>query len=618
MQFRELSLAQRGFVLIAIPLVFEIVLVLGLRGLLNQSEHERERETRAKLILQAHDALFSDLYEMVRDAKIYVVNRDPSLAEKFNAHITAVDKDVVDLKMSVADNKEETALVAEIERRKNEFRTKFVEMKNLLESGRGLEAMQLFNSNRQYARSMLPLLHDRSIGLVNLEKSIEFESPKLQAGFRDKIVAMLNFGLLGNVLLAVFLAIYFNRKTAYRLRVLMDNTRRLVLRQPLNPPIRGSDEIAQLDKVFNDMAKALESASRKERALIENVADVICTITDDFMFEAVSPSAARAFDYEPERLIGRHLSDVVPADEEAKVREAFVLIKSGKGKKTVESSLLRGDGVIMEVMWSVHWLDSDQKYYCVAHNINERKQIERLKQEFVAMVSHDLRTPLTTIQMFHSLLGTGMYGELSEAGKETLSSADGNVGRLMTLVNNLLDLDKLESGQMNIEATEVVAADVLKQTLDAVGGFSEAYRVRIRVENQAGDLVADEHRLVQVMVNLASNAVKFSKKGDEVVLAAFEKDGFVHFEVRDTGRGIPAHLKDQVFERFKQVESGDAKKKGGTGLGLAICKNIVELHGGEIGVDSEEEQGSTFWFRVPKVPKTESEVITIPQYEHSK
>lgn len=606
MRVRELTLSERGFVLIAIPLIFEIVLAIGLRGLLDASEHERARETRSKQILAAHDAMFRDMYELIRDAKVYVVSHDHALLSKFNQHVADVDADVAALKASVADDAQESALVQEVERKKNEFRVKIVEMKDLLEAGHSLQAMQIFDDNREYARSLLPLLHDNSLSLIDREKAIEYQSPVIQSKFRDQIVALLNAGLFGNVAVAILLAVYFNRKTGARLRILMDNIRRVVERKPLNPPIQGSDEIAQLDKVFNDMARALEIAAKKERALIENVADVICTIDEDLVFEAVSPSCITVFGQHAEQLVGRPVLQFVGASDGEKLHKSFAENQSGVGRNTVESAFRTADGGTVEVMWSVQWLESDRRYYCVAHNITERKQIERLKQEFVAMVSHDLRTPLTTIQLFHSMLGSGLYGELNASGKETLSSADGNVGRLMTLVNNLLDVDKLESGQMSVDLGSTDIGDVLRQTTDAVAGYAEAYKVKLEVQNSADELIADEHRLVQVMVNLASNAVKFSQPGHSVTLAAFEKGDYIRFEVRDTGRGIPAHLKEQVFERFKQVESADAKKKGGTGLGLAICKNIVELHNGKIGVESEEGKGSTFWFEIPICPLTTS------------
>lgn len=238
--------------------------------------------------------------------------------------------------------------------------------------------------------------------------------------------------------------------------------------------------------------------------------------------------------------------------------------------------------------------------FAVAHDITVRKEIERVKQEFVAMVSHDLRTPLTSIQGFLALLDTGMYGDLNEYGRESRTLADDNVRRLIALINDLLDIEKLESGNLQMEIGQTSLAEVFTRSVNSVAGFASLHHVEIEVVPTTVSIMADPDRLVQVMVNLISNAVKFSPENGHVAVAVEDMEDWTRITVRDSGCGVPKQFHNAVFERFQQVSIADAKLKGGSGLGLAICKAIVEGHQGVIGVDSEEGEGSTFWFKIPK------------------
>jgi signal transduction histidine kinase len=174
---------------------------------------------------------------------------------------------------------------------------------------------------------------------------------------------------------------------------------------------------------------------------------------------------------------------------------------------------------------------------------------------------------------------------------------------LITLINDLLDLEKMESGMLELRIDKTDLSNILKRSVQAVAGFANHEGIKLVVDPDAElELDADNDRMVQVVVNLLSNAIKFSPKGETISIDATNLDGFVRVNIRDKGRGVPEHLRESIFERFKQVELSDERKKGGSGLGLAICKAIVERHGGSIGVEpGEGGVGSTFWFTLPVV-----------------
>lgn len=227
------------------------------------------------------------------------------------------------------------------------------------------------------------------------------------------------------------------------------------------------------------------------------------------------------------------------------------------------------------------------------------KDLEQRKQQFVSMISHDLRSPLTSLGMFLELLSKGLYGQLNEQGTKKAGVAERSISRLIGLINDLLDFDRLQSGEFVIEKKEESVESVVVRSLDCVHALAERSKIKLESEGANFNANMDGSRIIQVLVNLVSNAVKFSPEQSTIKVCVSHKEGTVEFRVVDQGRGIPKEMLNSVFERFKQVSTTDATEKGGTGLGLAICKAIVECHGGKIGVESEPGHGATFWFTLP-------------------
>lgn len=245
----------------------------------------------------------------------------------------------------------------------------------------------------------------------------------------------------------------------------------------------------------------------------------------------------------------------------------------------------------------------DAVFHEMAKTLEEAKQkereVERLKREFVAMVSHDLRTPLTSVLSTLSILGAGGGGELTKNGEKLVETSEGEVQRLIELISDLLDLAKMEAGKFDLRIRKIAVNDVCKRSINAVEALAKKREMSIAYEECDFKIDGDEERLIQVLVNLLSNALKYSPAGGKVLVAAEQRGAFVQVSVKDFGEGVPKEAQESIFERFSQAEQTAAQKKQGTGLGLAICKLLVEGHGGSIGVESELGNGSKFWFRIP-------------------
>jgi signal transduction histidine kinase len=233
----------------------------------------------------------------------------------------------------------------------------------------------------------------------------------------------------------------------------------------------------------------------------------------------------------------------------------------------------------------------------------ERKRLERLKDEFVSTVSHELRTPLTSITGSLGLLMGNAAGNLPAPMARLLAIAHANSQRLVRLVNDILDIEKMEAGRVVFNFSRVEFRPLVARAIEDNRGFAENYSVRVRLEDArtagAADVRADPDRLLQVVTNLLSNAIKFSPADGEVVVAIEKGADMVRLTVRDHGPGIPVDFKSLIFEKFAQADAGDARQKGGTGLGLSIVKQIVDRLGGEVGFEDGPGGGTIFHVQLP-------------------
>ncbi|MBS2006209.1 MAG: PAS domain S-box protein [Cyanobacteria bacterium SZAS TMP-1] len=603
----SVSLSKKAIILVTVPLVFEVLFVGALAYLLHMVQAERERENHAREISTHVNSALVALLDRFSSCILYHVSDSDAFRQRFTGSGSKISNELKTLKALVAPFPEEKLAIERMTELFIGCGEDLQRAQGQLELGDKMQAARMWMKADGVISRLLKSIDD----IVAYQEKNLRDTRSAQEQLVKSVEVILLLGVIGNVVLASGLVVYFNRGTTSRLNTLMDNTVRLAIAMPLNEPLSGGDEIAHLDSTFREMASALEESRRKERAVVDNAVDVICTIDRDGVFTAVNPAVKGLWGFDPEEIIGQPISRViVPEDFKATVKAIEEIVKSSQQEGVFENRIVCADRRTVDFAWSAHWSRKDKSLFCVARDITERKEVDRMKRDFVAMISHDLRTPLTSIQMVLSLLAAEAYGQINDNGHEKLEAAEANVERLIGLVNGLLDLEKMESGKLELTLDLCRVSAIVKPSLTAVAGFAEQQGVKLKAprfaadaggQNQADpEVYADRDRLVQVVINLISNAVKFSPKGGTVELAVDTEPKAVKISIIDQGRGVPAHMREAVFERFKQVEAADATVKGGSGLGLAICKAIVERHGGQIGVDSVEGQGSTFWFRLPR------------------
>jgi PAS domain S-box-containing protein len=327
----------------------------------------------------------------------------------------------------------------------------------------------------------------------------------------------------------------------------------------------------------------------------------ITIVADGRVLDANS-AFARLFGYELAEVIGRRLIDVIAPES----RDLLAQRIAAQVEKPIE---LRGrikSGETFDIELTIRRIayQDREALGCVVRDITERKEIERLKSEFVSIVSHELRTPLTSIRGSLGLMEGGAAGELPPKARELVRIARQNADRLIRLINDILDLEKIESGKIQLQIQQLDPKELVESTVAELRGMAQLYKVSIETRIECAEAIAgDRDRVVQVLTNLLSNAIKFSPEGRAVtVTLSSGNPGFLRCSVEDHGQGIAPEARERLFIRFEQLEPANTRRRGGTGLGLAISRSLVEQQGGRIGVDSTVGEGSTFWFELPLVP----------------
>jgi len=366
--------------------------------------------------------------------------------------------------------------------------------------------------------------------------------------------------------------------------------------------VRDISERVELEK------SRIDSQNRTE-AILNTVVDGIITIDKFGCIETVNPAALRIFGYQESEMVGQNVKMLMP-NPYREEHDGYLQHHHDTGEKRVigigrEVEGQRKDGSVFPLELAVNEMQiHGEKYFTgIVRDITDRKEAERVKEEFISTVSHELRTPLTSIRGAIGLLAGGMAGEFNDKANQLLSMAHNNTERLLMLINDILDLSKIESGKMDFHFSEVKVQSFLEEAISSNQGYAEQHGVEFILDSSVQDakLNADANRLMQVMNNLMSNAAKFAPKGDRIKISAARHHRQIRISVTDHGQGIPKELEPRIFDKFTQADSSDTRQVGGTGLGLNITKAMVEKHNGRIAFVTEVGVGTTFYFDIPEL-----------------
>ncbi len=367
--------------------------------------------------------------------------------------------------------------------------------------------------------------------------------------------------------------------------------------------------------------EALHSAMRQRELILESVGDGIYGIDLEGKLTFINEAGARILGYQPEQLAGRDIHEVIRhsrGDGTPYSRSSSPILQALRRSEPIrmrDEIFLRKDGLEIPVEYSANPLLEEGRVAGMVvafQDVSERRRLEKMKDEFISTVSHELRTPLTSLRASLGLISSGSLNRRPEKQRHMFQMAIDNCDRIIRLVNDILDFDRVERGRLPMERKPVEAVDLLRMAAAAAHRSTAQANIAIRIEALPAVVNADEKRVLQVLNELIANAIKFSEPGATILLAAQPAASTaagaveVCFIVEDQGCGIAPEKLGRIFERFEQGDASDSRAMGGTGLGLALCRSIVEQHGGHIWAESTPGKGSKFQFTLPAATLVEA------------
>ena len=357
----------------------------------------------------------------------------------------------------------------------------------------------------------------------------------------------------------------------------------------------------------------VELLARRQMAMFDGAVDGMLWLDGEGRILRINPSISRMFGYGRDELFGRHNlilieHDYTLAESRAWLATVGVAGADGAGRRQ-EFVGRRSDGEIFETEVAISRVeggDEDEqapRFIASIRDISHRKRAERMKTEFVSTVSHELRTPLTSIGGSLGLVMGGAAGPLEDRTRRLIGIAHANCERLVRLINDILDIDKIESGKMEFDTRRMHVGPLVRRTQEAMTSFAEQHGVNLKVVLPPWPqcITGDPDRLEQLLTNLVSNAIKHSPAGETVLINCTQQGGHARIEVSDRGMGVPADFRTRIFTKFAMADASDSRAKGGTGLGLSIAREIARLHGGDIGFADRDGGGAVFHFHIPLV-----------------
>lgn len=353
------------------------------------------------------------------------------------------------------------------------------------------------------------------------------------------------------------------------------------------------------------LLEQVRATAARHEAIFNSAIDAIITLNPSGSIETINVAAERMFGYRGAELDRRDISLILDLTHDG---AAPFLTRLGESQGALERGLLReltarkrnGTLFPVDVALGAMNLPTGTHVVAIVRDISERRRVEAMKDEFVSTVSHELRTPMTSVAGSLGLLAGGAAGELPEKAVRLVAIAQANSQRLVRLINDILDIEKIEAGKLSLSAEPLDLRDIAIRSIDGAAGYAETLGVSLTLlDGVAAPVRGDSDRLVQVVTNLLSNAAKFSPRGGEVVVSVLPERRLARLSVRDFGQGVPESFRSRIFSKFAQADGSDSRAQGGTGLGLAISREIAERHGGRLWFESTTGEGATFHLDLP-------------------
>lgn len=372
-----------------------------------------------------------------------------------------------------------------------------------------------------------------------------------------------------------------------------------------------------LEIAMAEVETAFRETLRKEKSVVENAADVICLIDTSGIILSANLASKAVLGYAPEELVGTAIANYFEGNAEQSLIE-FLGAKESINKIVVENRFKRKDGEAVDLLWSAHWSASDAGLFCVAHDVSQRKAMEAAKQQLLQMrdesaamrqklidiIVHDIRSPLASLLTTQALLLRGAFGELpGERMRKKVEVSLQEVERVIAMINDLLKLSRYDPSKARLQKQRVHLSPLIASSVDSFKSLALENSVTIETELVDAEVELEEGLVLQVLETLLSNAIRFSPAGETVTVTASRDAAAVKLSISGAGFEIPAGGETAFFLPYNKLDGAKMNENHVIGVGLSICREIIESHGGNIGVSCDSESARTsFYFSLPLEP----------------
>ena len=366
----------------------------------------------------------------------------------------------------------------------------------------------------------------------------------------------------------------------------------------------GTEKVSVADSTLSQLstraAWQIERIHKAETLIFDSASEVVCLLDSNLHIRELNQNAVSILDTPVSHLLGAALPDFVMESERDRFHAFLDSARKEKSAVSCESRFRRMTAAPIDLHWTAEWSPSAERFYCVAQDISERKQLERLRAEITEMVSHDLRSPIAGLSFYLDNIVSGAFGDVSPNGRQAASVCQNNINQMLRIINQLLDSECLESGTIKVELVDAPVEALIDAAVQLLQPLADAQDVKVEVSgNDANFLVlADFDRSVQVISNILSNAIKWSPSKGIVKIRQIRDGKFVRLEIEDQGPGISEEFKERIFGRFQKGETESNSQLPSSGLGMYLARKLAELQSGELGVNSEPGRGSCFWYKM--------------------
>lgn len=590
------TLAQKGLLIVGLPTVLQLAFL----GMIMVQNHDLERATNNERhyreLLTSVGQMALESFQVCGHLNNLMSKPDKASLMAVGANIKNLEEQTAAIRTAASFDPDTAKICIDFGKTADELQDIFKNSTSILFAGLNRESAVELYDYRQRFQVVVPQFLEQHGQLLNLSLRLSQRVSELQERRRAIQRQWILGAAITSSALCILIGMLFSREIRSRLAVIKSNTLLLGTGKTLLPPVGGQDEIRDLDETFRRMAAALDEAKEKERALVTESQDMICSLDLQGRFNLFNPATSAILGVNQDALFGSSFSDFVAPSSLESLRTA--LEQAMESPQLVELATSNPDAGAKFLSVNINWSERQQYFFVAAHDITRRKELEQKQRDLYAMIAHDVRSPLMSAKASIELTIMGVADD-----KQRLQKAERSIDRVTHLINDLLDMEKLQSGKFEICADKCSSSEVVNSAIDSVQGLVESKQLQLHLSVQDTVMYADRELLTRVLFNLCSNAIKFSPTGGALYVECVADRSEARFRVKDQGSGISESDQLQLFGKFVQVgthnkTSGPTK---GTGLGLAICKMIVEEHDGKIGVTSQLNKGSEFWFSIPLV-----------------